>query len=86
MLCATEFPFAAQNHLLDAIRTVLEIQRSQTQPQEQKPDARPLKIDLLENLLEIVQTFQLRVLNYEHELEKKVTESEKLIIELEHHF
>ena len=33
-LCATEFPRSAQRHLLETIRTVLDVEKSMTQPQE----------------------------------------------------
>jgi hypothetical protein len=41
---------------------------------------------LLESLIDIVQQFQMKVLTYENDLQNKVTESGKLISELEAHF
>ena len=43
-------------------------------------------MDLLESLTEIVSQFQMKVLGYESDLQKKVIESGKLIKELELHF
>lgn len=56
------------------------------QPQEQRTETRPFKIDLVDSLSEIVRMVQLKVLHYENDLHDKVTESGKLIHELETHF
>jgi hypothetical protein len=84
-LCVNEFPRLAQKHLLDAIRDVVDTEKSTMQPQDFTSGFKPVKIDLVDSLVEIVQQFQLKVLTYENDLQTKVTESGKLILELEAH-
>jgi hypothetical protein len=53
-LCSTEFPKVAQKHLLDAIRDVVEQEKSFMQPQDLRTETKPIKIDLVDNLVDIV--------------------------------
>lgn len=70
---------------MDAIRDVVDTEKSTMQPQDFTSGFKPVKIDLVDSLVEIVQQFQLKVLTYENDLQTKVTESGKLILELEAH-
>jgi hypothetical protein len=67
-LCSKEFPKVAQKHLLEAIRDSVDLEKSLVQPQEKPADNKPVKIDLVESLIEIVTQFQLKVMTYENDL------------------
>lgn len=56
------------------------------QPQEIRNEPKLLKLDLLDSLTEIVQSFQIKLVTFENDLRNKVDESGKLISELEEHF
>jgi hypothetical protein len=71
---------------LEAIKEVVDLEKSNIQPQEKCSEIKPFKTDLLESLTEVIRLFQLKVLHYENDLLNKVTESGKLIHELQDHF
>jgi hypothetical protein len=61
-------------------------QQGDMQPQEIRNEQKLLKLDLLDCLTEIVQSFQIKLVTFENDLQNKVDESSKLISELEEHF
>ena len=89
-LCVRETvnPLETQKQLLQAMKDVYitSQQQGDVQPQEIRNEQKLLKLDLLDCLTEIVQSFQIKLVTFENDLQNKVDESSKLISELEEHF
>jgi hypothetical protein len=70
--------------LIEAIRASLESDKSLSEPQEQVSEQ--LSLELGDSLIEMIRSAQLTILTYESDLQTKINESGKLILELEAHF
>ena len=83
-MCSSHSPKASQRHLIEAIRASLESDKSLSEPQEQVSEQ--LSLELGDSLIEMIRSAQLTILTYESDLQTKINESGKLILELEAHF